>query len=179
MPDELIDPDEFPFTESELCDALALVGDREWASRESGQHSAGMRREASDRAAYHETLAAHRSDFTRTVRMPRPEEAVPVISYGIYCWYRDDAIALISLVSDDLARRGAAHRADRRTREQPSCVRRAVWRATGFVDVPVPAAVDAQLASDDYAAARAWSGIVRKMRRRMLKHQRAAPTIRS
>jgi hypothetical protein len=179
MPDELIDPEQFPFTEPELCGALALVGDRVWAIRESGQHAAAMRREASDRAAYHATLATYCSDLTRTVRMPRPEEAVPVISYGIYCWYRDDAIALISLVSDDLARRVAAHRADRRTRDQPSRVRQAVWRETGFVDVPVPAAVEAQLASEDDAAARAWSVIVRKMKRRMLKHQRAARTFRS
>lgn len=179
MPSELIDPEAFPFTESELCDALALVGDRAWARRESGQHSAGMRREASDRAAYHATLAVYRPDRTRTVRMPRPEEAVPVISYGIYCWYRDDAIALISLVGDDLTRRVAAHRADRRTRDQPSRVRQAVWRATGLVDVPVPAAVEAQLASEDEAASRAWSGIVRRMKRRMLKHQRATRTIRS
>ena len=179
MPDELIDPDEFPFTEPELCDALALVGDRAWAIRESGQHAAAMRREASDRASYHETLAAYRPDRTRIVRMPRTEEAVPVISYGIYCWYRDDAIALLSLVSDDLARRVAAHQLDRRTRPHASRVRQAVWRATGLVDVPVPAAVEAQLASEDGAAARAWRGIVRKMKRRMLKHQRVQRTVRS
>jgi hypothetical protein len=179
MPDELIDPEEFPFTEPELCGALALVSDRVWAIRESGRHAAAMRREASDRAAYHATIAAYRPDPTRTVRLPRPEDAVPVISYGIYIWYRDDAIALLSLVSDELARRVTAHRLDRRTRGYSSRVRQAVWRTTGTVDVPVPAALEAQLAAEDDAAARAWSGIARKTKRRMLKHQRVARTVRS
>ncbi len=179
MPDALIDPEEFPFTESELCDALALVSDRAWATRESAEHAAGMRRAAVDRAAYVAIMAAWRPDPARTIELPDPEAAVPVLSSRIYLWYRDDAVALLSLGSMELSLRVAAYRADQRARGRSSRVRQAVWRATGLVDVPVPPAVEAQLKAEDEAMDTAWHRQVRKMQRRIEKHRHAPRAFRT
>jgi hypothetical protein len=135
-PSELIDPEDFPFTEPELCAALALVRDLEWATRESRAHATAMRYVVVERAVYRAALDAYRPDPTRT--LPLDGSAVPVISYPGYVWYPEEALALLSFVSEALARRVAEFRADRRARDRARRERQAVWRATGLVDVPVP-----------------------------------------
>jgi hypothetical protein len=167
MRDELIDRDEFPFTEAELCAALALVHDAARAQRESAEHAAGMRVAAASLAAFHARVAA---------AMTAPGAGAIGSSFGhsVYMWYPAEALALLTLVNEEMAERVRVHRVARRLADRPRRDRQAVWRATGAVDVPVPPDVAAALDAEDAAAELAWEKIVRKMTRRVAKVRRAS-----
>jgi hypothetical protein len=162
----LIDPEEFPFTEAELCAAFALLQDDAQAEREAAMHAAGMRQEKVGRATFRARVAAPHS---------APIEGVVGSSfgYGIYMWYPEEALALLTFVDAALTGRVRAHRLGRRLADRTRRERQAVWRATGAVDVPVPAEVTAALETEDAAAELAWEGIDRKMKRRIAKDRRA------
>jgi hypothetical protein len=99
--------------------------------------------------------------------------------YGIYMWYPAEALALLTLVDAELAERVRAHRFARRLADRAHCERRAVWRATGAVDVPMPPHVTAALDAEEAAAELTWDAIVRKMTRRVAKARRAARDVRT
>ena len=168
----LIDPEEFPFTEFELCAALALLEDDTQAEREAAMHAAGMRQEVLERATFRARVAAPHS-------APADGAVGSSFGYGIYMWYPEEALALLTLVDAALAERVRAHRLARRLADRPRRARQAVWRATGAVDVPVAAKVTAALEAEDAAAELAWDGIVRKMKRRIAKVRRATRDVRT
>jgi hypothetical protein len=168
----VLDPEEFPFTEAELCVALAQVLDMAEATHESARHAAGIRWEVEERASFAARLAAP----------PTATSAAAIGSSfgsGIYMWYPAEALALLTLLDPALAERVHAHRHARRLADRGPRVRRAVWRATGAVDVPVPAAVAVALDAEDAAAERAWDAVVTKMRRRIAAARRAGRDVRT
>ena len=172
MVNVLIDPEEFPFTESELSAALALLQDDAQADREAAAHAAGMRQEVVERATFRARVAAPAS-------APREGAVGSSFGYGIYMWYPDEAMALLTLVDAALAERVRAHRLRRRLADRPRRERQAVWRATGAVDVRVPSEVTAALDAEDAAADLAWDRIVRKMKRRIARVRRATRDVRT
>jgi hypothetical protein len=166
MRDELIDREEFPFTETELCAALALVQDAAHARRQSAEHAAGMRVAAASLAEFHARVAAAKT-------APGAGAMGSSFGHSVYMWYPAEALALLTLVDAGLAERVRAHRLARRLADRPRRERQAVWRVTGMVDVPVPPDVAAALDAEDAAAELAWEKIVRKMTRRVAKARRA------
>jgi hypothetical protein len=171
-PTGVIDPEEFPFTEAELCAALAQVLDVGEARRECARHAAGIRWEVEERASFAARLAAP-STATSTA------EVGSSFGHGMYMWYPAEALALLKLLDPALAERVHVHRHARRLADRGPRERRAVRRATGAEDIPVPANVAATLDAEDAAAERAWDAVVAKMRRRIAKTRRARRDVRT
>lgn len=172
MRDALIDPEEFPFTEPELCSALALwLGDSS-AREESARHAAGMRGEVVERAVFQARLVGLHPAL-------REAEVGTSFGYGVYFWYTAEALALLTLVDADLAARAHAHRLARRLAARPQRERQAVWRATGAVDIPMPTAVAEALDAEDAVAERMWEKLVKKMACRVAKARRVEPIVRT
>ena len=112
MRDALIDPQEFPFKESELCAALMLLQGEALAWRESATHAAGMRWEVAERAVFQARLMG-----------PHPARAEGEVGAsfgcGMYMWYPAEALALLTLLDEGLAVSVRAHRLARRLADRP------------------------------------------------------------
>jgi heme exporter protein D len=163
---DVIDPESFPFTERELRRALALVMEPSRARDEAGAHAEGMRREMHYRAAFFAQIRAVEAAIAAGGALPAAELGRG-FGYGQYVWYREDALTLLSLASAALATRVRTHRLTEQMRSRPSRERQAVWRATGAVDVPVPAEIAARLDAEDTNDALRWARDERRMRRRV------------
>ena len=150
MDDEILDPEDFPFTERELALALQLVMPAERAAFDASSHAQTLRE-----------VRAARDVFRAIVASGKSEQ--PYVSYPVYCWPDAECLALLCHLGPEHAARVQVHRARVRAEARLRQERSAMWRTTRTVGVPITREVAAELAQLDRLEERYWQAVCRRI----------------
>ena len=142
---EYLDPEQFPFTESELRAAMALPGPFAAMEQLADDIVRGIREERESRELAAAALARGSRD---------PAE----INAWIYL-YPYEVIALLAELSPDLEQRVLAWRLRQRDDRRADRVRQATFRAGLDAREGPPSSINAQLAAEDELDEQRWSAL--------------------